>query len=212
MKKLLVTATATLACLAAFAQGKVQFANDSLHLIYFSTDGNLRPADASKAGTGVYGGNMPAGVTLVADLYAGTSSSSLALISTTTFNAVSKGRIVNATVDLPAGLPGGTPQTFQVQIRDNSFATASAAAAGLSYAGFSEIFTVIPNTGTAYNSIVNRGTPSFSSWNFGTLDLSTDSGLAGARGAISVGVVPEPASIALCGLGAAALLIFRRRK
>jgi len=48
------------------------------------------------------------------------------------------------------------------------------------------------------------------SWAQGTFDLSSSAG-PGARGAIAT-TVPEPASMALLGLGAAAMLIFRRRK
>ena len=62
----------------------------------------------------------------------------------------------------------------------------------------------------AYNSIIQHTTPAFSTWTDGTFNM--DQYGTGSRGAIAVGVVPEPTSFALCGLGAAALLIFRRRK
>jgi hypothetical protein len=213
MKKLLVTLTATLICVGAFAQGKVQFANDSLHLIYYSTDaGGLRPGDSALAGKGVFGGAMPGGVTLVADLYVGSNSTSLVFAKSTTFSAVTKGRIVNANVDLPAPFAANIPWTFQVQVRDSAFATAAAAEAGASYFGYSPFFTTVGNLGPAFNSIVNPNAPALSTWAAGTLDLSTESGLSGARGALSVQVIPEPASLALAGIGAAALLIFRRRK
>ena len=38
MKKLLITLTATLLCAGAFAQGKLQFINNTDNLIYFATD------------------------------------------------------------------------------------------------------------------------------------------------------------------------------
>jgi len=208
MKKILVTLTATLVCVGAFAQGKIAFENDSLHLYYYSTDGNLRPADAGLAGTGASSANMPAGVTLVVDLYGGTSSSSLALVSTTTFQAV-PGRQNLSNVTVP-GVASGTG-FFQVQVRDNAFPTADAAAAALSYSGKSIIFTTVVGTSLAYNSIRNHNSPASSTWTDGSFDGSQIAG-AGARGALSIGVVPEPTSFALCGLGAAALLIFRRRK
>jgi len=89
MKKTFLTVVTTLACVAALAQGKVAFKNDSLHLAYFDPDpAKLRPQDAALAGQGPQSTVQPTGVTLVADLYAGTSSSSLALVSTTTFTAI----------------------------------------------------------------------------------------------------------------------------
>jgi hypothetical protein len=86
------------------------------------------------------------------------------------------------------------------------------AESGGSYFGFSPIFTTVPGSSIAYNSIVNLGSPSLSTWAVGTLDMSSQSGLSGARGSIVVGVVPEPATAALAGLAVASLAIFRRRK
>jgi hypothetical protein len=213
MKKLILTVTASLACLAAFAQGKINFGNDSLHLVYYTTDtSGLRGGDASLAGAGVSSALYPAGVTLVADLYAGTSAGSLALVSTTSFG-VQVGRFASiASLTLPAGLAGGVAQTFQVQIRDSAFATAAAAAAGGSYSGLSAIFTTVPGSSIAYNSIVNLGAPSLSTWAVGQFDMSTQTSLAGARGVIVVSAVPEPTSFALAGLALAGLTILRRRK
>jgi len=212
MKKLLVTVTAALVCVGAFAQGKVQFANDSLHLVYYSTAGNLRAGDAYLAGSGPTASNMPNGMTLVADLYAGTTPSNLILVATTTFSGVSTGRFNNANITLPSPIAGGQTDWFQVQIRDNSYSNAAASEAGGSYFAFGDVFSTVPNTGVAFNSIVNHGNPSFSSWANGSYDMTAQTGLNGARGTLSVGVVPEPTSFALAGLGAAALLIFRRRK
>jgi hypothetical protein len=65
-----------------FAQGRLQFATDSLHLVYY--DASTGPL----AGSAVSSANMPGGITLVADLYAGTADDSLTLVSTTSFGAV----------------------------------------------------------------------------------------------------------------------------
>src|SRR5258705_6914117 len=131
MKKLVLTLTATLACAAAFAQGKVAFANNSLHLVYYSTDSSrLRAQDAALSGQGVSSTLLPPGITLVADLYVGTSASSLSLLSTTTFGP-SAGAYTLANIILPSpAFPGNVATTFQVQIRDNAFANADLAAAG----------------------------------------------------------------------------------
>src|SRR5438105_5601801 len=127
MKKTLVTLTATLICVGAFAQGKIAFKNDSVHLVYLTTDtALLKAADQSKAG-GLpnAGGTLPSGVTLVADLYGGTSSAALVFQATTSFSATSLG--VFNTVNVSAtGVAGGTTGFFQVQIRDTAFPTADA--------------------------------------------------------------------------------------
>jgi hypothetical protein len=187
---------------AAFGQGKVAFANDSLHLVYYDPNPlDLRPADAALAGQGVDSANMPAGVTLVADLYAGSSSTSLSLVSTTTFS-VTIGRFALVNLVLPNGLPGGTAHFFQVQIRDNAFASADASAAAGSYSGESTIFTMVPGSSIVYNSIVSPGTPGSSTWAPGAFDMSAQSGLSGARGVILVsGAIPEPCGLALWLLG-----------
>jgi len=210
MKRLILTLTASLACVAAFAQGKLSFANDSLHLVYYSSAvGGVRAQDSALAGQGVSSATMPVGVTLVADLYAGTSSSALAIVSSTSFGATI-GRYASVSTLLP--FAGGSPEFFQVQVRDSTFANAAAAAAGGSYSGASAIFTTVPGTSIAYNSIVNPNPPANSTWLAGTYDMSVQSGLAGARGVIIVSTVPEPTSFALAGLGLAAVTIFRRRK
>jgi len=210
MKKLILTLTASLACVAAFAQGKIAFANDSVHLVYYATDGSLRASDSALAGQGVSSALMPVGVTLVADLYAGTSSTALTLHTSTSFS-VTAGRWTGANYT-DNGLPPGTPAFFQVQIRDNAFATADAAAAAGSYSGKSIIFQSNPSSTIAFNSIVNHGSASFSTWTDGTFDMATQTGIANAKGVIVVATVPEPTSFALAGLGIAALTILRRRK
>jgi len=77
MKKVVLTLTASLACFAAFGQGKILFTTDSLHLAYYSSGPNAGQAIT----TGNGGGN------LMADLYLGTSATSLFLYSSTTFTA-----------------------------------------------------------------------------------------------------------------------------
>ena len=218
MKKLVLTLTAlTLVSAGAFAQGKIRFVNDSVHLVYMTTDtARLASADAAVAGNvpGV-NGSLPSGVTLLADLYAGTSSTSLSFVSSTTFSASSLGTFNGVNVTLPNGLGGGTPQWFQVQIRGSDIASASAASATNGfYFGFSSVFQTVPGSSLAYNSIVQSGTPALSTWAAGTRDVSNSYGAAGALGALSVSMnpVPEPTTLALAGLGIAAGFILRRRK
>src|ERR1035437_9930121 len=106
MKKLLLILTATtMVSVGAFGQGKLSFANDNNHLIYFTTDTNhLAQGDAAYAGNGAYttgaGGTQPTSSlqgspTLVAALYGGPSASSLHLQTTTTIaNYALEGQVV----------------------------------------------------------------------------------------------------------------------
>jgi len=219
MKKLVLTATATLATMAALAQGKIGFSNDSNHLVYYdSTTGSL-------SGTAAYAGNVPSGVTLMADIYMGTSSSSLFLYSSTTFSAVSPGKwnalSVQATANGTTGAPaigGGTSAFVEFVVRDtggtakNTLSAsdlqdklAYAGAQGFSYIGFSQEFTLTLGSSVTYPPASTSGT-----WAIGTQDMSVVG--PGQKGAIGISAVPEPASFALAGLGAAGLMIFRRRK
>ncbi|NOS70632.1 MAG: PEP-CTERM sorting domain-containing protein [Verrucomicrobia bacterium] len=209
MKKTILTLTMVAVSVAAFAQGRVTFVNDSLHRYYFAADpAKLLAADAGLAGTGTVA-TTPSGKTLVSDLYIGTSAGSLSLYSSTTLSAT-LGTQNGANYSL-AGFPGGTAIFVQVQVRDAAFASATLAGLGGSYSGYSQIFTMVPSTSAiAFNSIVNHGGTALSTWTDGTFNL--DSIQAGNKGAIEIGLVPEPSSMALAGLGAASLLLFRRRK
>jgi PEP-CTERM motif len=215
MKKLVLTAVASLACVAAFAQGRVFFGTDSLHLVYYGQD----PALGILAGQPVSSARMPAGINLVADLYMGTSSGLLSLYTTTVFSATD-GRWNTTSVQTGATGPaiaGGTTVYIVTQIRDSAIAAPStwtplSQPLGFYY-GRSEEFTFVLGTSTivyppmyAHNAVVGGG---LSTWADGTYNMDFVS--AGFRGAIMVGI-PEPTSFALAALGAAAMLIFRRRK
>jgi hypothetical protein len=209
MKKTLLTLTATLAALAAFAQGKVGFQNDSLHLVYYdNTTGSL-------AGKTVYDTQMPAGTTLVADLYMGTASASLSFYSSTSFGGTALGpgkwNPTSVTANNPFVASGHV--FVQVQIRDNSVG-APPIFTGLpigNYYGKSSMFDFTLGTGITYPVMWGAN----GNWPVGTQDLSgVDGNLPGSRGAIAVSstIIPEPTSFALAGLGAAALMVIRRRK
>jgi len=209
MKKLLVTATATLACMAALAQGKIGFTTDGNHLVYYDSS----VTDPNLAGHTVSSSRMPAGTSLVADLYMGTSSSALSLYSTTTFGAI-PGAWSTASVQATSPFIGGGTQVFvEAQVRDTNGTPSSiftgTIPAGSTYYGKSVLFQFTLGGGITYPPMYG---PS-GNWPVGSQNLDgVDGNPVGSRGAIGVGVIPEPASMALCGLGAAALLIFRRRK
>jgi hypothetical protein len=209
MKKALLTLALAVVSVAAMAQGRVQFVNDGLHNYYFTASASgLLAGDQGLAGLATpLGGVLPSGVALRADLYGGTSAGSLTLISSTTLSSATPGRQNTSVVVTP--FAAGVPAFFQVQIRDANFATAALSQAGNSYYGSSIIFTVNPANSPATSSIINHGGIALSTWTDGTYDLG-----GGQFGAIMIQAnpVPEPTSMALAGLGAASLLIFRRRK
>jgi hypothetical protein len=202
MKKLSLTFFIAVSSIAAFAQGKVLFVNDSLHAYYIGD--YTYAADAALHGQPVLvDGILPSGIHLMVDLYAGISSSTLSLITTTTFSSVAPGRQDPVLVTLP-NIPSDVPAFFQVQIRDSAFGSASLAMFGSGYFGFSETFTVIPSHTIAYNSLVN---PLFSTWTDGTYNLGTS-----GFGAIAVSLVPEPGTLSLISLGFATWFVSMRRK
>ncbi len=210
MKKTLLTLALVAATAAAFAQGKVTIQNDDTHLVTFTTDSAfMMSADkASLTGQAVpTTGALPSGGFLVFGLYAGTSPSSMTLVT-----AVPAGQTIPAIVPinsaagsgLPAGwitpthalLPfeGGTLASMQVRVWDSQYGSFEAAA-GRGYLGESAVFNMTPGLSTklTYPGINNGGGTTWA-------------------GPITVALVPEPSTFALAGLGAAAMLIFRRRK
>jgi len=217
MKKLIATSLATLACLGAFAQGHVRFVNDSLHLLYFTTDSTqLDAADQANAGkpTPTNGKATAGGQTLMVDLFAGTSAGTLIKVATTGIPTTGLGgSFSGANVNLPSPMNNPGTYFFQVQVYDQTAGSYLAASTLLGeYYGESPIFQSTASSSPAYYSIVQTTSPAFSTWAAGSFDLSAQA--AGDKGAIQIQMnnpVPEPTSFALAGLGAAAMLILRRR-
>jgi hypothetical protein len=201
MKKLFVTAVVTLACVGAFAQGKVTFGNDANHLVQFATDTtHLTSTYSSLSGLAVpqSGGASSINMGLfTVELLAGSTAGNLSVFSTVNGAAIglADGRFPNTTVTL-TGLPGGTPAFFEVRIWEAAAGSYAATQTGAGRTTWlqaaSSVFSMSPG-GFA-------PTPIVSAWPAGALNLGT------------VDPVPEPSTFALAGLGAAAMLIFRRRK
>jgi len=212
MKKLIVALTTALACVAAFAQGKISFQNDTVHLAYYSS---TSPTDSALQGQGVFAGaGMPVGDTLVADLYMGTDPNNLQLYTTTSFGGTpGKWNAVNVSSGFPGATPpGGAHVNIMTIIRDSSFTPPNTISNGVAapygtYFGESVEFQFTLGSSFTYPQMWSAS----GNWPAGSQDMSALYG-AGAKGAIAVAPVPEPTSFALAGLGAAALLIFRRRK
>jgi hypothetical protein len=211
MKKLLITILTGVACVSALAQGKVQLGNDSLHLVVMGIDSSrLKPADAPSAGMPApwTTGALPSGTTLVAGLYAGATAGSLTLqTSVAITGTLGAGRIQNTSYVLPT-LPGGVLAYFQVKVWESAYASYEAAIAAsaantalLSYASQTDVFSGTPGNSLVYPPLVGG---SFS-WLQGAAAWQ-------GGGFQTFNAVPEPSSMVLAGLGAASLLLFRRRK
>ena len=195
MKTYFALLTASLFSLTAFAQGKIAFINDSLHLCYYQPF-----SFGALGGQGIDSGHMPPGITFVADLYIGTSSSSLSLISSTTFSS-SAGKWNQVNVMVP-GVPGGTSVFVMAAIQDSASAPPATWTPGTTppaylYWGTSVEFPFVLGLGPTYPPMYIQGT-----WPAGTFPM--DQYGTGSRGAIFVGI-PEPSALALLGLGAAIL-------
>jgi hypothetical protein len=192
MKKLIVILTVSLATLAAFAQGKVSFQNDSLHLVYSPF------VDYSS---------------LVADLYMGTSSSLLYLYASTTFGLASApgkwtGMSVLANANATTGasaIPGGTSVFVEVAVHTTERPPMNIYDAGAlqTYlaSGSSDLFNFTLGSGITYPVLWGAN----GNWPIGTWPM--DQYAPGARAAIIL--IPEPRTFALFGLASVALLVRR---
>jgi hypothetical protein len=192
MKKLIVTTLASLAAVAVFGQGQVAFVN-----LNGAAGVNAPVLDGLNTTLRLAGANYQAG------LFAGSTSTSLAYIGNATpFLTAGGAGYFNGGATTLAGIPGGSTVWLQVVAWD---ATLKGTATGASWAqatafdaagandvwGMSKVFSVVAADPT-------------------TSPPQTPSALVGLQSfALSV---PEPSTFALMGLGAAALMIFRRRK
>jgi hypothetical protein len=188
---------------AAFSQGKILFGNDSLHLVYYAiTWGD----DAALTGQAVDSAHMPNGITLVADLYVGTSSSVLSYVSSAAFGTA-PGKF-NALPVQVAGIPGGTSVFVVTQIRDEAV-TPSPLFYGQFIEGawaYSQEFTFTLGSGITYPSMWGAD----GTWPVGTYALDQYSYGAGARGAIGIYEIPEPMTHCLAVLGVVLATAFAR--
>ena len=149
---------------AAFGQGKVNFQLDGYSLIVLNDCGHLLWIDCSLAGQAVpNAGPLPSGIFLKAGLYAGTSSTSLALVTNVVINPSGgsgqpAGYIPPTHVILP--FPGGSLAYMQVKVWDAAYASYEeqwAACPGAFYATWDNIFTMTPGTSISYPPITGGG-------------------------------------------------------
>jgi hypothetical protein len=197
MKTLLSSVLILSTAMAVLAQGKVHFANNSVHLVYWDPDPlGLKPGDEYLAGHAYEFG--AAGVTFAVELWAGTANNSLSLAASASFTAQSSaGTWLGENVVLP--FPGGTMDFFQILIYDASDGSYQNAF-GHDYTGATPIFTCFASAGVPYYFLTQHNSPVYSMWDDGTFNL--DSVSPGDTGAIELFVIPEPSAFALSGLGA----------
>jgi hypothetical protein len=200
MKKiLLTTAICLIGAASIMAQGRIAFANTSQsRLMVQNPDINGGVAVVLGSASTPLFGFGPASMEI--RLFAGLTSTSLSpvligtaadqqfVLNTSSGLAAAQGTFAGGNPLALAGFDGSAPVFLRFT------ATGIGAAAG--YAATSTIIQVNLATGAAPSTPVFGATASGSLWN----------------GVGNIVLIPEPSSMALAGLGAASLLLFRRRK
>lgn len=208
MKKTLITTLLLAASLPAFSQGFLTWGNNPTGFrapIYGPAPGATtlsvagQSALGTPAGSTVYAGPLLSGTGYTFAVYVGpisaANSSELTLLVSTTFRtgtgALPNGLVSGGTVTVP-GIAPGNPAKFQIRAWDNEGGTKTFATASIY--GFSPVITSAALGGIdTGGSIIS--TPATTGWT-----------------SFNIYAVPEPSTFVLAGLGAASLLIFRRRK
>jgi hypothetical protein len=224
MKKLLLSAALSMATVAGFAQGTMIFYNYSPNVFVapiFAPDPaastvSLHGQSASgfttaivPAGTVVYNGSALQGTGYTLQVWTGDKSADLAPVYTTSFrtasgNKLPAGLVSGSTSVAFAGVLGGSQGVYEVRVWDNKGGTLNtwadaqtAYTAGTIALGSSGVVTSQALGGTDAGGGLHPVSPASTDW--------TSFNIAYAA-------VPEPGTLALLGLGAAGMLIFRRRK
>lgn len=210
MKKILLTSVLALATIASFAQGSIQVGNGITGVrfpIYGPQVGQegvtVRGSSALSQPTGstVYTGGLLSGTRYQAEFWAGPASatdySGLTLITTIAFRTGTSATALpnGITATLPSGIINGVVPGAQAKLGIRVWDTLSGASYALAgVRGEGLLFLSAPLGGNP----PGGGTPiTAPAWTGESFSLTA---------------VPEPSSMALAGLGAAALMIFRRRK
>ena len=208
MKKILLSSLLAMATVASFAQGTINIGNgitSTRFPIYGPQVGSETVATvgngnlSAPTGSTVFTGGLLSGTRYAIEFWAGPSSavdfSGLTLITTTTFRTAAVATalpngITATTASAVPGVAAGLTAKLGVRVWDTQ-SGATYALAGVS--GQSALF-----LSSGLGGIDGGGNPVLSpNWVGQSFSLTT---------------IPEPSSMALAGIGAASLLIFRRRK
>jgi len=207
MKKILLTSLLAVASIAAFAQGSISVGNGitatrfpiygpqvSDPTVQVVGNGNF----SAPTGSTVFTGGLLSGTRYVIEFWAGPASatdfSGLTLITSTTFRtAANAAALPNGITQTILGTVPGVPADAQAKLGVRVWDTQS----------------VVGGTGYAFATVRGQSPALFLSAPLGG-GLTTPPNWVGQS--FSLVAVPEPSSMALAGLGAASLLIFRRRK
>jgi len=200
MKKLAAILCLSAVTSGAFAQGTVAFANGPTTLISYSPSGSAQTLPASPVGSYYFGlliGSAAAGPFTFSGVIA-TNTAAGSKLGPGTYNPPVPGWAAQTSMFFEvAGWSASEGVTFKNSwlLANNTLAPANSAVwTSPGYAGLSNV-----GSGTSGGGVAPP-LPVFGGTGVGGIDLTP------------VGAVPEPTSMALAGLGAAALLIFRRRK
>lgn len=200
MKKYLSILAVTALAASAFAQGTVSFVNNSASIVKAGTD--LASAVAIPANGGYVQLLWAPSGTAATPYTAGSLTDWLAAnpgwaAIDASIKAVgpAAGRFNAGAITVPTATPGA-PIQAAVAAWQGNFASFNAAAAAQAATGISSSFAVA------------TGNPT-------TTPPGTAASITGAgqfTGVTALSIIPEPSALTLAGLGAAALMIFRRRK
>jgi hypothetical protein len=212
MKKLILTAAlAGATALSGFSQGEVNFQNTISTHFYFNSTASTSNA-VSNASIGGQTGTASSGVVDVG-LYWSTAAftdSAQATLGDKVLFGATPGLFVGSTSLALTGAAGGSQVYVQVYAWDSTYATPDAALAANAFFGASSAGqnnTTYGAVGAAFLTGVLPVSPAPGTQLFGTAAPYF------ARTVLLSGsITPEPATIAIGGFGAAALLLFRRRK
>jgi len=206
MKKLLIIAACAVTAVSGFAQGTVAFQNTAASAIYLGSSASASNKVTSAALS--TGGVIDVGL----------------FWSTSQFNTIAGGTLAGIqTIGTTAGLTAGT-QVFalsgtaandvdfiQVFAWDSSYGNGAAGAeAALAAGGAFGAFSA-GNLNAAYGTIGAAYTVTLGATAGPGTPIFGPTGPIG-KDIVLTSIVPEPATLAIGGLGAAAMLLFRRRK